>query len=266
MAKTKSGPQIITPNEDVFINFLVYGPTGVGKTRLLGSAQECEYTSPVLFLDIEGGTLSLTGMDIDIVRPQNFTEIQDLYDFLRYENDVYRSVAIDSLTELQRKLSMAEIMGVLQEDASYSNLAEHKPPDRYDWLSSGEQMRRFIRAFRDLAYLPDPDIRVHVLFTALEKADEVRSVVCPSLPGVLGMEVGASVDIMARFSLERVDVNGGEKVYRNLSMIERIDPMGTRYLAKCRLPVGSKPPEDIKYPTVQKILSMWTKGREQILD
>jgi hypothetical protein len=249
--------------EDIRVNMLIYGLTGVGKTRFLGTAQKCPFTSPVLFIDIEGGTLSVAGSGIKIVRPQNFSEIQDIYDFLRFENTTYKSVAIDSLTEMQRKLSMGDILGVLEDDASYTNLAGHVPADRYDWLSSGEQMRRNIRAFRDLAYMPDRERRIHVLFTALERVDEKRNIVCPALPGALGLEVGASVDVLGRMSIKQMETaEGRTKKIRNLTFREFTGEDGNLYMAKARTPEHVKFPQEIWKPTVDKILSIWMNTDE----
>ena len=237
----------VEKGKDVRLNILIYGLTDVGKTTLLGSAQRCRATSPTLLLDVEGGTQSLAGDAIEIFRPQSFSDIQEVYDFLRYDNKTYKSVGIDSITEIQRKLSMGEIIGTLTEDAGYDNLAEHVPPNRYDWLQSGEQMRRFIRAFRELAYLSDKKRRIHVIFGALEKYDDNRRIVCPSLPGLLGLEVGASVDIMGRLSIEEVNVSKGEeeelKEYRLLTMKEFADEDGIKYLGRARVPRKSEFPK-----------------------
>jgi len=249
--------------EDVRVNALFYGITGVGKTTLLGTAQKCPATSPILLIDVAGGTHSLAGRRIDIVRPVNFTEIQEIYDFLRHDNTKYKSVGIDSITEIQRQLSMAGILGDIDENASHTNLAGTTPADRYDWLSSGEQMRKFIRAFRDLAYLPDVNRRIHVFITALEKMDENRSVICPSLPGLLGVEIGASLDILARLSVEQVLVSEEEDSEtteaRHLLLHERQDDSGSRILAKVRTPVPTKFPKEMWSPTVSKLVGTWVR-------
>jgi hypothetical protein len=251
-------------NEDIRLNVLVYGLTGVGKTRFLGSAQKCEFTTPMFLLDIEGGTLSISGSKIEVFRPQNFVQVQQAYNFLRYENTKFKSVGIDSLTEMQQKLSMGDILGILQDDASYTNLAGHVPANQYDWLSSGEQMRRNIRAFKDLAYLPDKKRRIHVFFTALERTDEKRSIVCPALPGALGMSVGASVDVLARMSVRTLSTGeeNFDKVYRHFALREFKDEEGMKYLAKARTPENIKFPKELWRPTVSKLLDLWT-GKEK---
>lgn len=255
----------VETGEDIRINMLVYGLTGVGKTTFLGSAQDCPATSPALLVDVEGGSLSLSGSDIDVFRPTNFTQIQELYDFVRFENTSYRSVLVDSITEIQRNLSMGGILRGPENDTNYNDLANYTPPDRYDWLSSGEQMRRFIRAFRDLAYCEEKERRVHVFFSALEKTDDVRSNVCPSLPGLLGVEIGASLDVLGRLSVQRVTVGEDEeeKELRNLLLHERTDDDGIHYLAKMRKPLASAFPTEMWNPTVAKVLALWAEGTKK---
>ena len=242
---------------DIRMNVLVYGLSGIGKTRFIGSADKSPLATPMLLIDVEGGTLSIAGSKITIVRPTSFKQIQEIYDFLRHENDYYKSVGVDSVTELQRKLSMGEITGTLDEDSSYKNLADHTPTDRYGWLQTGEQMRKFIRAFRDLAYHPESEKRIHVFMTALEKSDDVRQIVCPSLPGLLGLEIGASMDVLARMSMQILKVGDKKKKVRQLRMSEWLDDDGTKYLAKARVPETAKFPKELWRPTVQKLLSNW---------
>lgn len=180
--------------------------------------------------------------------------------YLREKNRKYKSVLIDGLTEIQRKLSMGEILGELESDDSYNDLAARKPADRYDWLTSGEQMRKLVRAFRDLAYHPDVERRIHVIMTASEKSDEDRNIVCPSLPGKVGMEIGGSVDVLARLSVERVQVGdaGEEKELRRLLLHESVED-GTKILAKVRAPEELGFPREIWKPTVAKLVGQWVK-------
>lgn len=245
---------------DVCLNGLIYGATGAGKTTLLGTAVECEYTSPPLFMAVDPGTLSIAGSGIDVVRPRNFNEVQEIYDFMRYENRKYRSILIDSLTVTQRNLSMYELLGVLDENEGYGKLADATPPRQYDWLSSGEQMRRFISAFRDLAYLTDKKRRVHVFFAAMEKVDEKSNSICPSLPGQLAIEVGGHVDLMARLTIEEAETSSGRLLkLRHLQMVEE-EGDGHTILAKIRTPWKATAPGEIWRPTVDKLITTWFSG------
>jgi len=227
------------PQASRFLNIILYGDSGAGKTWLAGTAQECEATSPVLFIDVDSGMATLAGREIDVVRPRSWGEIQQVYDFLLHENTYYKCVVIDSLTEIQRKFSMGTILGEISKDADhYNDLGATIVPTRQDWMKTGDQMRKLIRAFRDLAYLEDEPRRVHVVMVALEKYDEKRKVICPQLSGTLGNECGAFVDVLARLSRQSVTVErDGEEVvevHRHLLLDDYINDIDVRHMGKDR--------------------------------
>jgi hypothetical protein len=222
------------------LNIILYGASGSGKTRLAGSAQECEATSPVLFIDVDSGTATLQGKEIDIVRPRSWKDIQKTYEFLLNENTHYKAVIIDSLSEMQKKFSMGTILGEIKEGGdSYNDLGSTPVPTRQDWMKTGDQMRKLIRAFRDLAYNEREEGRVHVIMIALEKADDKRKLISPSLPGSLGTDCGAFVDVLARLSrvaIEEEDAEGNltSVTHRVLITDTYVDEDGNSYLAKDR--------------------------------
>lgn len=180
---------------------LVYGDPGVGKTVLAGSAQEVEAMRPVLFVDIEGGTLSIRERypDVDAVRITNWNDLGALYDELRKGKTGYKTIVIDSITETQ-KFGMYHIMKqVLIRDP------ERDPdlPSIGEWGKNIEQMRKFIRAYRDLP--------MHTIFTGLanyEKNSKTGAILTrPSLSGKLAGEVAGFLDIVMFMYIKNVDGN-----------------------------------------------------------
>jgi phage nucleotide-binding protein len=173
------------------INMLVYGEPGVGKTVLAASAAAIPEMSPVLIIDIEGGTLSAAkmGFDCKTVRVKKWNDMQKVYDALYRGNHPYKTIVLDSLTEIQ-KFSMAEIMvKVVEEDGD----RDPEVPSIREWGKNGEQTRRVVRGFRDLP--------MNSIFTCLSDADRDKSgnvtKTRPSLSGKLKAEVAGFVDIVA---------------------------------------------------------------------
>lgn len=201
LTERKLGGLKVQPVADklVAINLLVYGESGVGKTVLAGSAAAVPAMSPVLFVDVEGGTFSIRDKypSVDVVRVQTWREMQSLYDELRRGNSGYATIVIDSLTEIQ-KFSMMQIM---------TQLAKEDPdrdpdiPGMREWGKSIEQIRKFVRAFRDLP--------CHTIFTALAASDKDQKTGAvktkPSLPGKLAGEVAGFVDVVVYYYRKSVD-------------------------------------------------------------
>lgn len=172
-----------------FVNVILYGDPGVGKTVLSGSADEVEAMSPTLLIDVEGGTFSLRAFhpDVAIVRVTSWQDMQTIYDELR-RGTKYKTVILDSLTEIQ-KFSMQQIMlDVVKADSS----RDPEVPSVREWGKSGEQIRRLVRGFRDL--------EMNVIFTALVNQDRNpktgKVTYRPSLPGKLAAEVPGYVDLV----------------------------------------------------------------------
>ena len=198
------GLKIRTPQKRLpYLNVMIYGDSGAGKTLLSGTSAFVPELSPVLFIDVEGGTHTLSHFedtaDIDIVpdpgedRTFRWTDVQKIYDALYKGNHPYKTVVIDSLTEMQ-KLAMSNILGsgAKVDIDAIGNLPEFK-----EWHTNTEQMRRMVRAFRDLP--------MNTIFTALAddiadprtaKSENPKFQKVPSFTKRLRQEIPAFFDIV----------------------------------------------------------------------
>ena len=182
-----------------FINMLVYGNSGMGKTRLGGSADAVPSMRKVLIVDVEGGTLTLTHShpNVDIVRVETWKEMQAVYDELYAGNTGYNTVVLDSLTEIQ-KFNMYDVMSDLKRQNPERSV---DVPSMREWGINLEQMRKFVRAFRDMP--------VNTIFTALAKEEKNAKTGMvhkkPSLSGKLADEVAAFLDIVCYMYVKEID-------------------------------------------------------------
>jgi hypothetical protein len=247
--------------EDIKLNMIVYALTGGGKTHFCGTAAECPDTSPMLYIDVGGGSATLAGRDIDMLRPKNMEDLDTIYKMLLNENTKWKCVCLDGLTAVQAELSMAGVMETAKQAVDIYDLSESTPPRQNDWMRSSFQMKNVLRGFRDLAQLEGArkPYSLHVIMTALEKQDEKREIVCPSLPGVLGIECGAYVDVIARLSRQLKVVEDKQVEMRHMILDEWTDDVGVKYIAKNR---GQRLGKAMWEPTVGKIIERWNRMKK----
>jgi len=143
-------------------NAILFSESGAGKTPFCGTLQAYEKTSPCLLLDIDRGAMSLNTLkERPIVLPiDRWAQMNIVYDKLKkadwkglaeyisreIDQDVlvleYRSVVIDSGTELEYKLRG----GVVEAN----DKGDMEIPSQPDYLRTQERFRKMYRAFRDL--------------------------------------------------------------------------------------------------------------------
>lgn len=182
-----------------FLNMLLYGEPGVGKTTFIGTASKVQAMCPILLLDVEGGDLSLGSFPgVEVVRVTNYKQVQPIYDELYRMKHGFRTVAIDNLTEL-RYFSMGDVMIDAKATAKNPDNIDIDVPGQREWGKNSEQIRRVVRAFRDLP--------MHTIFTAHAKEEEQKNglfKIKPSLPGKLADEVSGFVDLVLYYYLKLV--------------------------------------------------------------
>jgi len=230
---------------DKTANILVYGGMGVGKTSFAATAPR-----GILWLEAEGGTNSIEDpSNIDIVRMSGLESYREALRFLQANPTKYKTVVIDSISEVQAAV-MSEIMrGVVAKDDEGKR--NEFAPQLGEWGHLTGVMRAIIRSYRDLP--------VNVVLTALtrEDTDERTGMVRvkPGLTPALADDISNFMDAVIYMGTSAGDgeVDGESDVIYNALL----KPTG-KYAAKVRNPKGKTVavPKTITDPTFADIASL----------
>lgn len=122
------------------IKIVVYGESGVGKTRLCATAD-----SPFI-ISAEGGLLSLQGDNIPYVEVRSLQEVSDAYEFVMKSDEAkqYGTICIDSISELTEVCLLSIKKQMIQESDS------GKIDARQAYGKVAESVGTMIRRFRDI--------------------------------------------------------------------------------------------------------------------
>lgn len=134
-------PYICTPERAIKdgLNILVYGKEGVGKTHLIGTAQDSPYMQNVLVLNIDRGTKTIAHRkDINAIDIEDFAHVEEVFWAIANKSKEFkgiRTVAIDSATALQK--------------VNTEEMSAGKDVTLQQWGKSTSQMQRIFRLFKE---------------------------------------------------------------------------------------------------------------------
>lgn len=121
------------------IKMLVYGKSGVGKTRLSATAPKAriEEGGHAIIISAEGGLLSLRGVSIPVIEIKTLDDLNKAHDYLVGPGGAhYWTIIIDSISDIAEKVLSNAKAGTKDGRQAYGILAD--------------QMWETIRAFRDI--------------------------------------------------------------------------------------------------------------------
>lgn len=220
----KTNPNIKSTRDAVLdtMKAVLYGPPGSGKTTMGATFPD------VLILSAESGLLSVRDRDLDVWTISVWEDLEEAFAFLKHGGHKYRSVAIDSLTEAQKKLHEHIVRKFPGKRRDYEDLMSQS-----DWGYAIDRMRKMCRAFRDLP--------LNVVFIALDQTEitEEETITKPALSGkTLSDELCGWVDAVVYCPGPQKDEDG-----RPRYLGQTVPAKGRR--AKLRVPVGSNVPSVI---------------------
>ncbi|MEE9601275.1 MAG: AAA family ATPase, partial [Thermoplasmata archaeon] len=248
-------PFIIESQQEIlrWLNLLIYGDYGVGKTHLAGTSADVPQMRDVILINAEAGDLTLSGKEysfplIDSIRVNDYATVARVYDFLKVHckyrdaNDtdklrdlearlrgvdakkikkprMYRTVLIDSGTEVE-SYCMNALLGItdatkMDEEMASAEWGEYK--------RNLNMVKRMVRNFRDLP--------MHVIMTCAQRwvQDEAKKFnYHPAMTGQLSDAVQGFMDMVGYYITSGTSEEG--KTNRRLY----VAPTG-RFKAKCRI-------------------------------
>jgi hypothetical protein len=195
------------------LTVVVHGESGVGKSWLGDTAP-----GPRLILDVEGGVdftpsektvwSDLGGAPPEgesvVVRVRDLQTAQQAFQWLNSGKHQFRSVVIDSLSEMQKR--------------AVDSIAGSSQMKTQDWGTLLRKMEGMVRAFRDLKGLGPVENIILVCGTKTEGETGRQR---PMLQGQLGSTLPYYVDVVAYLAMEPSESEVGEYVRR-----ARFQPVG----------------------------------------
>lgn len=231
------------------LSVLVHGPSKAGKSTLANTAP-----APRLMMDVEAAARFLPGKKVywDPMNPKtpkppkadgtwetcvvvtdSYEVALKTYDWLKSGKHDFRSVILDSISELQAKI---------QEAVNSRNKMQIQ-----HWGELGSKLAFFCRDLRDLTGRPDSPIDA-VVITAMSKESEDGHVK-PFLQGQTVNQLPYWFDVAAYLYVDNVEDDEGNDIRERFLLVE---PMNN-ILAGNR--VGGRLPEIIEAPNVADMIN-----------
>lgn len=182
------------------LTIIVHGESGVGKSHLADTSP-----APRLILDVEGGVRFTPSKkvtwdpklappeadgtwDACVVTVTDLDTIQRVFQWLNAGQHPFRSVVLDSLSEVQKR-AIDTIAGTAQ-------------PSQQDFGTLKRRTEALVRAFRDLTLNPVKPVEVVVFVCGTAERGQEHAVMRPGLVGSITNEVGYYVDVMTYMSAQ----------------------------------------------------------------
>jgi hypothetical protein len=209
---------------------LFFGPSKSGKTTLAGTAPK------VLFLDVEGGTMSLRSKDVDVFPIKTWADVDDALKTLTLEKHPWQSVVIDSITQLQEVAG--EVAGL-----NAAIAAGDDPRRAYGGV--GAMVRHKILQFNNLP--------MNVVFLAQLRERDGQDMeagqypLTPDVTPAILRTLMAAPDVIGRTLITQVGAASTDVEYRVRFGPEALSQVGHRDLAL---------PKEVKGLTIPKLIAM----------
>jgi len=239
-------------------SWCLYGRSGTGKTTLTGT-----FPGPILLLDVrDRGTDSVNDHEeMDVKDINSLEDLEDTYYFLKEHPKSYKTVGIDTATQLQQVF----IEEVVSGSRKGRSVGDWGSMTRRQFGDVAALMKEWVLNFRNLT-----DLGMEIVFIAQERtstvdddgrADENLLVpeVGPAVMPSIATHLNANVSVIGNtfIRIKRTKVKKGTKTTEkeHAQYCLRVGPNPV-YTTKFRKPRGIIAPSFIEDPTYKDILDV----------
>lgn len=249
----------IDDEEDEGLSFAFYGKSGTGKTTLAA-----DWPKPMLYIDVmDKGSRSIRDIKgIKRRRVSSWAEFDETYWWLKENPEAYKTVVIDTLTQLQRivveELTDGRQLKKGQNPGDWGTLTQK------DWGTIAATMKEGIINFRDLV-----EEGMDIIFIAQDRAfnvgedEDAEESLAPEIGPALSPSVvktlNASVDVIGNTFIRETIIPGNKvKKIKEKVVVEyclRLGP-NSLYVTKVRKPKSIVAPAVIVDPDYEEIMAI----------
>jgi len=237
----------ITPVQDLgtIVTMVTYGRSGTGKTTFTST-----WPKPILLLDVKDeGTDSIRDIEgVGVLSIETWDDFEKAYWFLKSGEHHFKSVAIDTVSQLQQKL-LQQILD--DEGKSFAT--------QQIWGQVSGKLKTWIMDFRDLA-----DDNLNINFIAQDRLnstdteedeEQIDPEVGPQLMPSVASMLNAAVKVIGNTYIAEVAKRTSKGINREAEYRMRLGPH-PYYITKIRKPKKAKCPDYITDPSFDKIIEI----------
>lgn len=249
MVKRKTNFEIVPISETKFcLSALIYGRSGTGKTTFAST-----FPKPLLLLDVkEKGWDSIKNVPgIELVQISDWSQLEEVYWYLKSGDHKFKSVIIDQITQLQ---DLALIQALRDEGKQPGDHLTKKT-----WGAAAALMKTWLLNYKELT-----EDEIHIAFLAHDKtynesegedSEQIDPVVGARVMPSVAAFINGAVNVIGNTFIRESFTIEGNKRKRIVEFAMRLGPHAY-YTSKTRTPVGISPPDVLVDPTFDKLAAI----------
>ena len=214
------------------MDILVLGESGAGKTYLVATIEDVPDAFPALFLDTDRGDITARGFNVELHYVKDWNDAKGIKTGLSSEAHNYKTIIIDSLSELY-EMALADV----------KKKKNHEIPELSDYGHAKSYLASYIRELRMACESQGMNLVLTAPIKVMKDDTTGRTEILPALGSETARAMCRAVNSIG---LMEKDPKTGARCLR-------FDGVRNCSVLKLRTPKGVVAPEKIDKPTMSNI-------------